>query len=235
MDTLSLCDRLKKNEQTIFVKYGDGEISCMIGIQGHNCDNDPYTPALRSGLIQSLLYYIQHPNAYVGKWHGLEGQAQMQQLLQMFVSGEQPKWVDYHLVMNDDTAFTKPSMYTFLETIQNLNRKKIIFTNAANHRMMDLFKAQAHIVVPPNNWFKDFEQYLEQLEKEMTDNCVLFTAAGQGSKVMIAFLTAKYPTLSCVDIGSSFDFICQKQKSRAWFHTYEDQYNYYKALLPEGW
>jgi hypothetical protein len=234
MNTLELCERLKQNQQIIFVKYGDGEISCMIGVQGCNCDNDSYTPNLRIGLIKSFLFFFGHPNAYIGKWEA-PGKEFLQFILENYVGGQQPKWVDYHFVMNDDKAFSNPNMYTFLETVQMLPRKKILLTNAENYRMLHLFKAQAHIVVPPNNWFQEFEKYAELIERELTDNCVLFTAAGQGSKVMIAYLTSKYPTISCIDIGSSFDFLCQKKKSRAWNHTYEDQYNYYKNLLPEGW
>ncbi len=234
MNTFELCEQLKQNQQVIFVKFGDGEISCMRGARGYNCDKDPYTPSLRIGLIQSFLYYVGHPNAYVGKWDA-SGQETLQDILKVYLGGQQPKWVDYHLVMNDDKAFSNNSMYTFLETVQNLPRKKIILTNAANSRMPALFKAQAQIVVPPNNWFQEFKTFAELVESEITDNCVLFTAAGQGSKVMIAYLTSKYPTISCIDIGSSFDFLCQKKKTRAWNHTYEDQYNYYKKLLPEGW
>ena len=234
MDIVELCRRIRENEPVVFVKYGDGEILCMTGATGANCDNDPYTKPLANGLIQSLAYYIQHPYSYVGRWHGEEGQQRMSWLLDQ-LQLSQPKWVDYHLVMNDDTAFLKPNMRTFLITVQEVHRKKIIFSNAENIRMKELFKADSYITIPPRNWFAEFEKYFELVCSEISDNCIVFTAGGQGSKVLVACLLQKYPSITCIDIGSSFDFICQKKKTRAWQHEYEDQYKYYYDRLPEGW
>ena len=38
------------NENFTFVKYGDGEILCMIGGKGKNCDHHPYSEKLRKEL-----------------------------------------------------------------------------------------------------------------------------------------------------------------------------------------
>lgn len=232
--TLDVCKRIQNNEQIIFVKYGDGEINCMTGSQGANCDNDPYTAPLGNGLVHSLIFYINHPNAYVGKWHGSEGIEKMNYVLKLLNVGE-PKWVDYHLVMNDNKFFGKKDMFTLLQTIQNTTRKKIIFTNEKNIRMKNLFRADSHIVIPPFNWFVNLEHYFNLVLSELTPDSILFTAGGQGSKVLIAELLKRVPTITCIDIGSSFDFLCQKKKSRDWTHTYEEEVEYYKELLPAYW
>ena len=232
--TEEVADRITKNEQVVFVKYGDGEINCMTGVQGCNCDGDNYTSYLGSGLVHSLAFYIQHPEYYVGKWHGAEGIARMQHVLNMLGMGE-PNWADYHLVMNDNIFFQRKGMYELLQAIQNTKRKKIIFSNERNLRMKELFRADTYIIVPERNWFENFPSYYEKVVAELTTDCLVFTSAGQGSKVLIAQLLTAMPSISCIDFGSSFDFLCQKKKSRDWTHSYEQETEYYKDLLPQGW
>ena len=225
--------RIKNSEQIVFVKYGDGELSCMMGHEGGNCDNDPYTPQLRIGLIQALYYYINsnNNNIFIGKWHD---ETLLNTFLQIYGLNN-PQLTKYHLIMNDNDFFHNNSMYNFLKTIKETKRKKIILSNEKNYRMKELFNADTYIIVPPNNWFVDYSKYYEKVLSEITEDSILFTAAGQGSKVLIANILNVYPNLTCLDIGSSFDFLCQKNKSRAWEHTYDDEYNYYKELLPNNW
>lgn len=234
MNTLELSRRIRENEPVAFVKYGDGEILCMTGATGENCDNDPYTPPLANALIQSFVYYINHPYAYVGRWHGDEGLQRLSRL-QNELNLTDPKWVDYHIVMNDDKAFGKPDMYIFLKTIQESSRKKIIISNSKNIKMKELFNADSYITIPPRNWFVEFNTYFDLVKKEIIPNCIIFTAAGQGSKVLIAHLLLLNHGITCIDIGSSFDYLCQKEKSRSWGHSYEQEYEYYKDILPKNW
>ncbi len=232
--TEEVASRIQENKQIVFVKYGDGEINCMTGMQGHNCDNDPYTPYLRNELIHSFIFYIDHPEFYVGKWHGDEANLRMQSLLHM-LDKKEPTWADYHLVMNDNYFYKRGGMFKLLQSIQLSPRKKIILSNEQNIRMKELFGADAYIVVPGNNWFEHFPHYFNQVVSELTPDCLVFTSAGMGSKVMIAELLKVMPTISCIDFGSSFDLLCRKKKSRWWDHTYEDETTYFKDLLPPNW
>ena len=225
-----LISKINNNEQIIFVKYGDGEINCMLGHEGENCDGDPYIPELRSGLIQSLEIYCTHQNAYIAKWpFGNSLDYIIQQL-----KFPTPKYTDYHLAMNDDEFNKDNSMYNLVESIQKIKKKKIIITNELNNSMKDLFNADVLIKVPQNNWFKEHPYYFQQVFNELTNDSLLITAAGQGSKVLIATALIYFPNISCIDIGSSFDILCKKKNTRGWKHTYEDEYAYYKDLLPEG-
>jgi len=225
--------RIAESIQIVFIKYGDGETSCMLRHQGCNCDGDPYTAELGTGLLNSLKFYSSsnNMNIYIGDWHD---NTVINSLLRSHQINS-PQFANYHLIMNDDGAFGNDCMYNFLKTIQETPRKKIIISNEKNKKMKELFNANSYVTVPPNNWFVEFEKYFEIVKNEITDNCIVFTAAGQGSKVLVAELLKRFPSLTCLDIGSSFDFLCQKTKSRAWGHTYEDEYNYYKGILPENW
>lgn len=54
------------------------------------------------------------------------------------------------------------------------------------------------------------------------------------SKVLINDITDRYD-LTFIDLGSAFDFLGGKVKTRPFKHSYEDYVNYYKDLLPPAW
>lgn len=229
--TEDVTNRIKNNEQIVFVKYGDGETLCMLGYEGGNCDNDPYTPSLGEGLRNSLKFYIENKDFFVGRWHDNK---LINPIIENLKMGE-PTWAPYHLVMNADNIYDFPYMYDFLKSIQDTKRKKIIVSNNNNIYMKSLFHADTFIEVPPNNWFINFEQHFEAVKHEIVDDCILFTSAGQGSKVLIAELLKLFPKLSCIDIGSSFDFLCQRRITRdRGAYDYNRELIYYNDLLPKS-
>ena len=234
IDTTEFTNKIRNNEQTIFVKYGDGEIACMYNDAGGNCDNDPYTRELGLGLVNSLGLYCYHPSAYIGKWHGEDGFQRLQHIINV-VGLPEPKFVDYHLVYNDEKVFDTKNLFNFVKTLQDSSRKKIIISNSNNIKLKKLFNTEDFFEVSSQNWFVNFESILSYLKHQITDNCIVLTAAGMGSKVLIAELLKTNPTISAIDIGSSFDYLCQKRNTRDRTHTYEDIYNYYKELLPTNW
>jgi hypothetical protein len=52
----------------------------------------------------------------------------------------------------------------------------------------------------------------------------------------VTIVCKKYPKASFIDIGSGFDLLVRKKYTRIYYntniHTYLDEYNYYKDLLP---
>ena len=51
----AMVDDLKSGKMFKFARYGDGEIYCMKGKNGANCDNHTYFPALGAALRQSVV------------------------------------------------------------------------------------------------------------------------------------------------------------------------------------
>lgn len=47
-------DKLENGEKFSLARYGDGELLCMWGKQGKNCDGTRYTPELRQALLDSM-------------------------------------------------------------------------------------------------------------------------------------------------------------------------------------
>jgi len=244
MDTTEVTKRIISGQQIVFAKFGDGEILCMLGEQGSNCDGDSYTEKLRNMLISSLRFYsvCNNPNVFIGHWPGTRAlhSVELKEVLDKY-NISLPKLARYHLIMNHDCVnsdmkvFDNPNMYDFVKSIQETRRKKIVFSNENNKKLQLLFKADSYIVIPPRNWVVDYDNYFEKVKSEITDGCILFTAGGQGSKALIADLLKLFPGMTCLDIGASFDLLCQKRKTRMRPHDYETEKSYYKELLPENW
>ena len=51
--------KMLNNENFTFVKYGDGEILCMIGGKGENCDHHPYSEKLAKELEISFVKLLK--------------------------------------------------------------------------------------------------------------------------------------------------------------------------------
>ena len=57
------------NENFSFVKFGDGELICMIGAIGKNCDHHPYSKRLGRLLEESFVNLLRlYNNTYLAEW-----------------------------------------------------------------------------------------------------------------------------------------------------------------------
>ena len=112
--------------------------------------------------------------------------------------------------------------------------EKNYHSNAENRRLKAFFRADVFIEIPANNWSFEYEKWLKLVEQHVEENAILLIAGGMCSKVLIDDITNKFD-LTFIDLGSSFDLLAGKRNSRGWQHTYQDEVNYYKNLLPSNW
>lgn len=233
--------RIEDGENFSFTKFGDGEVSCMRRWFGKNCDGDNYHRQLGRSLKEAFTYLAARKDVYIGRWHDsklvdyLEKMANKKGI-------DDINWVHYHFVMNaspvggaeDFNSFTDDKMLNFVKAIKNSKRKKIIFTNGDNKKLGDLFSADTFIETKKNNWSYEFEDYYKKVSAESCDGAILIIAAGLSSKVLIAKLLQNFK-MTCIDIGSGFDLLATGKHSRPWAHSYQDELNYYKDILPVKW
>ncbi len=229
---LDIVELLKKDQPVIFTKFGDGEYNCMRGISGHNCDGDNYNPWMGKMLKESLLNLSKKPNTYIGIWHTQEVITYYEGLARSV--GVTIPWVAYHLIYNDDHFFENDYLYRFVSQIIQSKKKKILICNKKNERLKNFFNADVFIPVPEKNWSYSYSEFKKVLFDHVEEDAIILIAAGMCSKILIADVTDSFK-VSCFDIGSGFDLLASKQKSRPWKHNYQDEYNYYKNLLPMGW
>jgi hypothetical protein len=236
-----ITEAIKNNDVVRFAKFGDGEYACSIGQEGANCDGDVYFPELSKALNEAFIILAQTPNTYIGMWHDNTAVKFYEQLLQNRTGKSQIPWVDYHLLLrsNDrirgdyERAQTKV-MYNFVESIRNSSRKKIYVCSQQNARLCQVFEAE-HVEIPENCWVLKYKEVFEQILKASTPDAIVLFSGGLCSKVAIADLARHAPTVTCLDVGSSFDCLARGAPSRAYqFHFFEEV-DYYAGLLPQNW
>lgn len=229
---LEIVDKLKRGENVIFTKYGDGEYNCMKGDRGHNVDHDTYHPWLGAALQRALVSLCKKPNTYIGKWWTADASNFCDSVAAQ--NKVRVPWSWYHLFMNDDNFLEHHYMHEFVSFVIKTDRKKIIICNSNNRKMKELFRADVLIEIPSNSWSFEYTKWENIVAKHAEKDSIIMIAGGLCSKVLIDNITNMYD-LTFIDIGSSFDLMSTGLKSRPWKHSREDELTYYKDLLPHNW
>lgn len=231
--TEMITDFIKKDIPFFFVKFGDGEYNAATRVKGSNCDNDCYTEQLGDGILESIRYASQLPNAYCGCWHS----GIVPNYFNSIVPGK-IQWIDYHTCILDNNTFENKKKFLLFQAIQQSKRKKILIGNELLAKATILFGLSEHIVIPYNNWFTtEFDNILKKVSECYKDDEKPFviTCAGMGSKVLLMELHKRFPNGIFLDIGSGLDFLCTKKCSRGWSYSYQQLENYFYELLPSNW
>jgi len=239
-----ITEAIKNNQVVRFAKFGDGEYACSLGYQGANCDGDIYFPELSNALKEAFIILAQTPNTYLGEWREKIPHEFYANLF-FTRTGKDPElipWVDYHLFIRsshehdveDFRRAHEKHMYNFVEAIRNSPRKKIYVCNQQNARLCQVFEAE-HIEIPENCWILKYKEVFEQILKSSTPDAIVLFSGGLCSKVAIADLARHAPTITCLDIGSSFDCLARGRPSRSYQFNYFEEVYYYAGLLPHNW
>ena len=180
-------EMIKTGKNFSFVKIGDGEISCMNGVKGTNCDKHPYTPKLAKALKLAYRELNAMPDTYIPIWGDY-----MEQKCPVEVKGN----VDAQVFLHTSVSKEK---YRFYETLKFSPRKKIYIGPEYLKEVKDFLNADKMIIIPAVNSFS----YDFNIEPE--ENAIYMFTAGMASKVWIAQLLKKNPNITCIDFGSAFD------------------------------
>lgn len=225
---------IDENVNFTFTKFGDGEFYCMNFTNGHNCDGDSYTRWLGEELINSFKHLTYKDFVYLGKWHNPNAVDFFSKLSNQ----NKINWVHYHSVMNaspvngiEFDSFSNDYLLRLVKSIRDSKRKKIIISNHKNKKLKDIFNANSYVEVLGSDWSESYSEYEKKVLNELTDDCIILTAAGMCSKVLISNLLKIKENITCIDIGSGFDLLATGIKSRPWPHSYQDELEYYKSIL----
>lgn len=222
-----------------FLKYGDGEYQCARRVRGHNCDADPYTAALSSGIVSSFKYLTQQPNVLIGGWHEGDVCNYWQSLTPHKIT-----WVNYHTIIIDvkDITTNRDELnkkIAFFKTIQETTLPKIIICNELLQRAAVFLKTDEIVYVPLRNWFDTqsgtiISKIFDFIEKHGGGGraCVVMFAAGMSSKVLIGELHKHFPQNIYLDFGSALDLLCTRRDSRGRGYTYETLCENLAPILP---
>lgn len=189
--------KIKDGVNFVFVKRGDGELACMSGKEGKNCDKHNYSPELAEALRESFEFLKD--KADIVEWKN-------QLIYNTFLHRK-------------DSDLGKLKL--FWMTVRDSSRRKVFVGPERLRKVSKLLDAE-FIPVPLVNAFDS----IDSIDLRPDDNDIYIFSCGMPAKVLIASLIKQNPNVTCVDAGSSFDpiFIGNTRTEQA---TQEDLQNLY--------
>lgn len=170
--------KIKENTNFTFIKRGDGELACMAGEVGANCDAHPYSPELGTKLTESFEFLKD--KADIVEWND---QATYNTFL--------------HRKDND-----LEKLRDFWVTVKESNRRKI-FVGPKRLEGVCTMLDSLFVEIPLVNAFEFLKEH--DLPFIPEDNDIWIFSCGMPAKVLIADLVRKNQNITCIDAGSSFD------------------------------
>jgi len=168
--------KIKNNENFTFVKRGDGELACMNGETGANCDNHPYSEELGKALKESFEFLKD--KADIVEWDDQK---------------------NYNILLHrKDNDLEK--VRNFWVTVQESPRRKFFIGPERLKGVCELLGAK-HVEVPLVNAF----EYITGSDLRPEDNDIFIFSCGMPAKYLIARTLKQNPNITCIDAGSAFD------------------------------
>lgn len=203
---------IENNENFTFTKQGDGEIFCMIGQEGQNCDGHSYSKELGNELKKAYNLFNTLDNCYVTKWTDFD------------IQGDYVKSkgnIDGDTFLHNEISQDK---YDFFKSLKHSKRKKIYvgpkkLKEVVNFLNIDIFKE-----IPEVNAFNyNFDMHAEE-------NAIYLFSASMPAKIWIAKLLKRNKNITCIDIGSGFDPIFIGQTRTRQIQKEVLQFHYHNLL-----
>ena len=116
--------KMIKNENFTFVKYGDGELLCMIGVDGKNCDDHPYSLELKKLLEISFVKLLRfYDDVFLADW---EDNLVKTRSSYLNVNNLSPKFADYDSFLTIKENINDEKLLNFYKLLKQSDRKKIL-------------------------------------------------------------------------------------------------------------
>lgn len=178
-----IINKIENGQHFSFSRYGDGELSCMFGKKGHNCDGHEYFEDLGLRLNEAFL----DPRGVIG----------MQRLgYEMYKDQLGPN------IWADADVFHKASMRGELkELFDLLIWLNVIIVGPHHLRKLEIYKH--FIEVPLRNAWKDYDNIREQVKRNIDPGDIVLYCCGMMSEVLIWDMYSD--DITQIDIGSALD------------------------------
>lgn len=171
---------IQNNIPFSFVKRGDGELACMNGEQGGNCDGHPYSEELGNLLKESFQILEMKPEVDIVEFDDQ---------------------TNYNILLHrTDSALQKTS--AFWKAIIDSDRHVTFIGPKRLEDIAKMFNA-TFIEVPLINSFEKYWDIWRTIP--MVEDEIYIFCAGMMSKSLIAHLLDFVPNITCLDAGSAFD------------------------------
>ena len=222
--------KIEDNENFTFVKYGDGELLCMLGAKGENCDFHPYSERLSKLLQISFATLLSKSQIFLADWKDNLIDAR-DSYISMY--NLKPKFADYDCFLSIEDNMKTDKLLNFYSLIKNSSRKKIFIGPEKLSGVIEMLEMDQHIKVPFVNAFSEYDQIKQQLVQTIEDDAIYIYCCSMMSCVLINDLVNLNSNITNLDVGSGFDAIFS-DKSRPKQPSKEKAHSYYSSILPEN-
>ena len=221
--------KILNNEHFTFVKYGDGELLCMLGAKGENCDFHSYSPRLAKLLQISFAKLLDSKKVFLADWKDNLIDAR-DSFIKMY--NLEPKFADYECFLTVEENIKDNKLLNFYKILKNTNSKKVFVGPEKLEGVKEMFNIEDFITVPSKNAFDDYDSIKSKLISTLDDNNIYIFCCSMMSCVLINDLMELNQNVTCLDIGSGLDPIFSyksrpKQPSQSLVHKY------YRSILPD--
>jgi hypothetical protein len=186
----TICQNIEDKIPFKFARYGDGEINCMNGKRGHNCDMHEYFPDMGVRLIESISV---EPDYMVG----------IQPLSVEHLGASVQNYFGGFDLYNADVLHNASIESRMTRFIQALENRYVILVGPPH--LANLFDEMVHIVISPLNAWLDYESIRAELDFQLDSapDPVVLLCCGMMAEVLIHDFCEE--TITMIDTGSVFD------------------------------
>lgn len=197
---LRMIEMLEKGQNFKFARYGDGELMCMSGKVGQNCDKHQYFPDLGQKLRESVK---TKPDYMVG----------IQPLSVMHLPHLVEQYFSGFELFNADCIHDASINGKLKLLLDVLEKRHVILVGAPHLAMLPL--EMVHIVTLKKDCWLAYEDVRQQIEFHIDGvlNPVVVLCASMMTEVLIKSFEDEPITM--IDAGSVFDPYCN-QPSRSY-------------------
>lgn len=201
--------RLRQATPFAVVRFGDGELDCILGKDGETCDRQTYSPAMSAELFQCLvhprpMYYCLGPRAT----------AKVDIAAFMRRRGLHIEWYDTETLLD---AATRGELWPFVDALQH---RQVLTVGPAHLFHHPAYQAVNYVEVPYVDAFTQRHRIKKDiLERAEAADVILFSA-GPTAKILIWQLQPILGgTHTLLDVGSLWDWMAgidSRSYSRKW-------------------
>ena len=224
--------KMLNNENFTFVKYGDGEILCMIGGKGENCDHHPYSEKLRRELEKSFVKLLRfYDDVYLAEW--VDNLVKTRESY-INVNGLKPKFADYECFLTLKENLNDKKLFNFYKLLKNTKRKKIFVGPKKLKKVTTMLGIDNFVEVPIINAFSDYDRVMDELVHiGVNDNNIYILCCSMMSCLICSDLKEINKKITLLDVGSGLDPIFG-ERTRPKQPSEEECFEYFRDLLPKN-
>lgn len=234
-------NKIKNQENLIFVKLGDGEIYALRLLhdkQFYNQDKtktinkNKYTEETAKILDKAFKYLINQEDVYTSFW--MKNYWGVKEYRDKYLKERNlsPKYFPHHTLLNTTRNKVNQNLFNFYKTIKQDNRKKISVTPEQNSEgTKNFLNVDVSITCPTKNAFSVYEEVKNQVLQEIEEDCILICCCGIMSAGLIYEAYKRLENKTLLDIGSALDPIILNEKTRSNQTDIQFLKRFYKPLI----